>query len=155
MIQKGNVSQKPPEPNKSGFTGPPSPSLIDFNKRLCRGRMASFIGLMGLFSGPTVSEHCSTYNCLFGLPLVCGFQNYLVTQSQTYSMSWPLPPSLTQTFSSFTCSIISSLNHWPTYLYTHLFIPPLPLVHWYSRQYAPFNRLGSSGKLSQTVQQYM
>lgn len=32
---------------------------------------------------------------------------------------------------SFTSSIISSLNHWPSHLYTHLFIPPCVLTKGY------------------------
>lgn len=32
---------------------------------------------------------------------------------------------------SFTSSIISPLNHWPSHLYTHLFIPPCALTKGY------------------------
>lgn len=44
-------------------------------------------------------------------------------------MSQPFTRSLTHSnICSFTSSIISSLNHWPSHLRAHLFIPPCALT---------------------------
>lgn len=123
VIQKGNVSQKTPRAQQVSFyRGPPSPSLIDFNNWLRGGRMLSFTGLMGLFPCPSVNTAALRAVCLN-----C-FQCVWISVRLGYSVRHILNVSALHSLAhsnicSFTRSIISSLNHWPGHLCTHLFIP--------------------------------
>lgn len=58
------VAKDPQSPTSQLLQGPPSPSLIDFNNRLRGGRMLSFIGLMGLFPGPSANTAALRAVCL-------------------------------------------------------------------------------------------